>query len=179
MPLIACPDCARAVSSEAPACIHCGRPMGTSSSPANLAGRPTAGIATALVLGVLTILWVLLRDPASSREMQDANALFNALTVAGNAVLLILALLSLWGQRWAPARIRGLSAAMIIGLCGISRGAPATTRSWRGSCWPARRCRRPRGSCTCASFASRGFLDRQGPFIRGQHHANDVARRAS
>jgi hypothetical protein len=120
MPLTTCPDCAREVSTEAPACIHCGRPLGTSSSPANVAGRPSAGIATALVLGVLTILWVMRRDPARSREMQDANALFNALIVSGNAVLLILALLSLWGRRRAHARIRGLSAAMIVALCGAT-----------------------------------------------------------
>jgi hypothetical protein len=93
--------------------------MATSSSPANLAERPTAGIATALVLGVLTIVRAAQRDPARSQEMRDANALFNALTVTGNAVLLVLALLSLWGQRRAHARIRGLSAAMIVGLCGI------------------------------------------------------------
>jgi drug/metabolite transporter (DMT)-like permease len=93
--------------------------MATSSSPANPAERPTAGIATALVLGVLTIVWVAQRDPPRSQEMQDANALFNALTVSGNAVLLILALSSLWGHRWAHARIRGLSAAMIAALCGI------------------------------------------------------------
>lgn len=92
--------------------------MGTSSSPANLAERPTTGIATALVLGVLSIVWVAQRGPSHSQEMQDANALFNALIVVGNAVLLILALLSLWGHRWAHARIRGLSAAMIIAVCG-------------------------------------------------------------
>ena len=56
MPLTACPDCAREASTQAPACIHCGRPLGTSSSPANLRGRPTAGIATALVLGALTLV---------------------------------------------------------------------------------------------------------------------------
>jgi hypothetical protein len=93
--------------------------MGTSSSPANVAGeRPTVGIATALVLGVLSIVWVARRGPGRSQEMQDANALFNALIVAGNAVLLILALLSLWGHRRAHARIRGLSIAMIVALCG-------------------------------------------------------------
>jgi hypothetical protein len=118
MPLVTCPDCTRDVSLEAPACIHCGRPMGTSSSPANLEERPTTGIATALVLGVLSIVWVAQRGPSHSREMEDANALFNVLIVSGNAVLLILALLSLWGQRWAHARIRGLSIAMIVALCG-------------------------------------------------------------
>jgi hypothetical protein len=92
--------------------------MGTSSSPANPAGeKPTAGIATALVLGVLSIVWAAQRGPMHSQEMQDANVLFNTLIISGNAVLLILALLSLWGQRWAHARIRGLSAAMIIALC--------------------------------------------------------------
>src|SRR5688500_8201890 len=101
MPLTTCPDCAREVSTEAPSCIHCGRPQATSSSPANLAEKPAAGIATALVLGVLSIVWVAQRGPSHSREMQDANALINALTVLGNAALLILALLSLWGHRGA------------------------------------------------------------------------------
>jgi hypothetical protein len=118
MPLVTCPDCAREVSTEAPACIHCGRPMGTSSSPANLAARPATGIATALVLGMLSIVWVAQRGPSHSREMEDANALFNLLIASGNAVLLILALLSLWGHRWAHARIRGLSIVMILAPCG-------------------------------------------------------------
>jgi drug/metabolite transporter (DMT)-like permease len=118
MPLAACPDCAREVSTQAPACIHCGRPMATSSSPANLGERPTAGIAAALVLGVLTIVWVVQRDPASSPEMRDANALINAIHVLGNAALLVFALLSLWGHRGANARIRGLCGVMITALCG-------------------------------------------------------------
>jgi hypothetical protein len=46
-------------------------------------GRPTAGIATALVLGVLTIVWVLQRDPARSQEMRDANGLINAIWRCG------------------------------------------------------------------------------------------------
>ncbi|WP_420130047.1 hypothetical protein [Longimicrobium sp.] len=77
-----------------------------------------AGIATALVLGVLTIVWVAQRGPSHSREMQDANALVNLVHVLGNAALLILALLALWGHRGAAARIRGLSVAMIVALCG-------------------------------------------------------------
>ncbi|HEU4881315.1 MAG TPA: hypothetical protein VFT45_03690 [Longimicrobium sp.] len=58
------------------------------------------------------------RDPARSPEMRDANALINAIHVLGNAALLILALLALWGHRGAAARIRGLSGAMIAALCG-------------------------------------------------------------
>lgn len=27
MPLVTCPDCAREISNQAPACVHCGRPM--------------------------------------------------------------------------------------------------------------------------------------------------------
>ncbi|HYR09573.1 MAG TPA: hypothetical protein VEQ60_17495 [Longimicrobium sp.] len=80
--------------------------------------RPTAGIATALVLGVLTIVWAVLRDPASRPEMRDANALINAIHVLGNAALLVFALLSLWGHRGASARIRNLCGAMIAVLCG-------------------------------------------------------------
>lgn len=118
MPLAACPDCAREVSTAALACIHCGRPLAASSSSANLPEKPIAGIATALVLGVLTIVWVAQRDPASRPEMQDANALVNAVHMLGSAALMILALLSLWGHRRASARIRGLSAAMIAVLCG-------------------------------------------------------------
>jgi TM2 domain-containing membrane protein YozV len=33
MPVIQCPDCGNQVSDAAPACIHCGRPMGASRAP--------------------------------------------------------------------------------------------------------------------------------------------------
>src|SRR5690349_6292259 len=52
MPLTSCPDCLKAVSDSAPACIHCGRPMhqSSSSAPQLLKSRPseTAGHSASL-----------------------------------------------------------------------------------------------------------------------------------
>ena len=36
MPLIECPDCGKPVSDKAPACIHCGRPLGERPAPEEL-----------------------------------------------------------------------------------------------------------------------------------------------
>ena len=47
-----------------------------------------AGTATALVPGVLTILRVVQRDPASRPAMQDANALINTIHVPGSAAMI-------------------------------------------------------------------------------------------
>lgn len=41
MPLVTCPDCAREISDQAPACVHCGRPM----------QRPATGLAEMSLYG--------------------------------------------------------------------------------------------------------------------------------
>ena len=46
MALIMCPDCGQSVSSEAPACPHCGRPIRPTVAPAPAAGDYTGNVAT-------------------------------------------------------------------------------------------------------------------------------------
>ena len=126
MPLVPCPDCGREVSAAAPACIHCGRPLAApvpaSSAPpeaaAPAAEKPMAGIVTALVLGVLMIIWVLRREPGRTEEMREVNSLINTIHTLGNAALIIGALLSLSGHRAANRGVRVLSMLMIAALCG-------------------------------------------------------------
>lgn len=49
MPLVTCPDCAREISDQAPACVHCGRPM---QRPSALpAAAPERGIAALSLYG--------------------------------------------------------------------------------------------------------------------------------
>lgn len=124
MPLAPCPDCGRDVSTAAPACIHCGRPLAAPSAPAPAAAapgpeKPMAGIVTALVLGVLMIIWVLRREPARSAEMRDVNSVVNAIHTLGNTVLIIGALLSLAGHRAGNRMVRTLSILMIPAICGV------------------------------------------------------------
>lgn len=121
MPLTTCPDCGREVSTAAPACIHCGRPLAEPASPAAYAApdRPMAGIVTALVLGTLLIIWVLRREKASTEEMQSVNTLINTVHTLGNAALLIFALLSLQGHRAANGMVRTLSVGMVLAICGF------------------------------------------------------------
>lgn len=55
MALVTCPDCGRDVSSEAPTCIGCGRPMKAMAPP-----EPPAGEVSAARLVVTTIVLVVL-----------------------------------------------------------------------------------------------------------------------
>jgi hypothetical protein len=123
MPLIPCPDCGREVSSAAPACIHCGRPLAAPAAPDAAPAvpaphKPMAGVVTALVLGVLMIVWVLGREPARSDEMRDVNSVVNAVHTLGNTVLIIGALLSLAGHRAGNRVVRTLSVLMIPAIIG-------------------------------------------------------------
>lgn len=77
-----------------------------------------AGIVTALVLGVLMIVWVLRREPSAVPEMRAASSVVNAIHVVGNVALLIGALLSLAGHRAANAGVRVLSILMVAAIAG-------------------------------------------------------------
>lgn len=126
MPLTTCPDCGREVSTAAPVCIHCGRPfMDPAASPAPAAppvaqaDKPMPGIVTALVLGVLTIVWMLLRDEPATPQAEEVGSLVTAVHMLGNVVLVIAALLALAGRRAAHGWIRSLSVVMILAICGL------------------------------------------------------------
>lgn len=122
MPLTACPDCGREVSTAAPVCIHCGRPLAdpapSAASTAPAPARPMAGIVTALVLGVLHIVWALGRDPASTEQGREVNSLIDGVHTLGNAALIIFALLSLSGHRAANTVVRVLSVLMLLAITG-------------------------------------------------------------
>jgi hypothetical protein len=122
MPLTACPDCGREVSTAAPVCIHCGRPLAEPApavaSAAPAPAKPMAGIVTALVLGVLHIVWALGRDPASTERAREVNSLIDGVHTLGNAALIIFALLSLSGHRAANGMVRALSVMMMLAICG-------------------------------------------------------------
>jgi hypothetical protein len=77
-----------------------------------------AGIVTALVLGVLMIVWVLRREPSAVPEMRAASSVVNAIHMVGNVALLIGALLSLAGHRAANAGVRVLSILMVAAIAG-------------------------------------------------------------
>lgn len=127
MPLTPCPDCGREVSTAAPACIHCGRPLAAAAPAASAAppgpavpdaDKPMAGIVTALVLGVLMIIWFLLRDEPSTPEGEEVATLINAVHMLGNTVLIIAALLALAGRQAAHGWIRSLSVVMLLAIPG-------------------------------------------------------------
>lgn len=119
MPLAPCPDCGRDVSTAAPSCIHCGRPLAeASASPA--AAKPMAGIVTACVLGGVTLAWTLLpREPAATEWGADAHKVSQGLHLLGCTALLIGALLSLAGQRVGNGIVRGTSWLMIVAVLGL------------------------------------------------------------
>lgn len=87
-------------------------------SAAPAADRPMAGIITALVLGVLLIVWVLGRDPATTERGREVNSLINTVHTLGNAALIIFALLGLSGHRAANRMVRALSVAMLLAIGG-------------------------------------------------------------
>jgi len=127
MPLIPCPDCGREVSTSAPACIHCGRPLAEPASAAvpraavpsaaSATQKPMPGIVTALVLGVLSIVWLMQRNEPATPEAQDVATIVNTVHMLGTIVLIIGALLALAGHRAAHGMIRGLSFVMIVAIC--------------------------------------------------------------
>lgn len=122
MPLTTCPDCGREVSTLAPACIHCGRPLhparpAPAAPPAADAEKPMWGIVAALVLGVMWIVDAMGREPAASEAMRNVSFAVSTAHTTGNAALIIFALLSLAGRRVAHRAVRALSVVMIIVTC--------------------------------------------------------------
>jgi hypothetical protein len=127
MPLTPCPDCGREVSTAAPGCIHCGRPMAAPAAPLARpapavprepeAEKPMWGIVTALVLGVMGIIQAMDRPEPPSEAMRNVSFVVSTLHMTGNAALIIFALMSLAGQRAAHRAVRALSVGMIILIC--------------------------------------------------------------
>ena len=76
-----------------------------------------AGIVTALVLGMLTMVWVIRREPVHTEEMLDVGSFINTVHTLGNAALLIGALLSLAGHRAGNGMVRTVSLLMIPAVC--------------------------------------------------------------
>src|SRR5438045_2832778 len=73
MPLVACPECRRSVSSVATSCPHCGHPMGAAALTPGIAGTP----------GVERELW---QGSPSATAMTGAilaGTLFSAVVVGG------------------------------------------------------------------------------------------------
>jgi hypothetical protein len=122
MPLTACPDCGREVSTSAPACIHCGRPLAepapaAASTPA-AADKPMAGIVTAMLLGVPSIVLAVLFpvDRYTSLDVRQVQWLLKGAHVLGNAALLAGVMTSLGGHPRGNRVVRAVSGAMILVL---------------------------------------------------------------
>jgi membrane protein YdbS with pleckstrin-like domain len=119
MPVIACPDCGREVSTAAPACPHCGRPSpaGTSvppalmgaqttreetlwrggPSPILLVGKVIALVATLVLIPLLAYFFAstVTYDLEKARNLRTAGWVITAILVAIQAVMLLVAWLKL------------------------------------------------------------------------------------
>jgi Ca2+/H+ antiporter len=109
MPLTACPDCGREVSTAAPACIHCGRPLVRTS-------KPMAGIVTAMLLGVLSIVLAALFpvDRYTPLDVRQVQWFLKGAHVLGNVALLAGVMMSLGGQPRGNRVVRAVSRATIL-----------------------------------------------------------------
>jgi len=118
MPVIACPDCGRDVSTLAPVCPHCGRPSPAGTTPIAAASAPQAAReetlwrgtpSPILLIGKIAVLVLVLIvvplganffastmiDPLSASNIRLAGWLITAAIVAVQLVLLIVAWLKL------------------------------------------------------------------------------------
>jgi len=78
------------------------------------APKPVAGLVVAGVLGVLTTVWALGRDGASSPAMAETREMSNAVHMLGCTLLLIGAGMSVAGHRWGNRVVRATSWLMIV-----------------------------------------------------------------
>jgi FtsH-binding integral membrane protein len=117
MPLAPCPDCGHEVSTAAPACIHCGRPLAAAAAPAP--PKPIAGIVIACVVGLPTLIWSLLPGDPTTADLGPAQGMSRGVHMFGCTALLIGAMLSLAGHRRGNAVVRGTSWVMIAVLGAI------------------------------------------------------------
>lgn len=117
MPVIACPDCGRDVSTLAPVCPHCGRPSPAGTTPLAASAAPQAREETLwrgtpspiLLIGKVAVLVLVLVviplvahffastmiDPLSASNIRMAGWLITAVIVAVQLVLVIVAWLKL------------------------------------------------------------------------------------
>lgn len=140
MALVACPDCGQNISSQAPACIHCGRPLDPRRTKvdyvtgetigvqpraaAQVARRPLrysspAGVALMGIGSGLVILgsfmpWVRL-GPLSVSGMQTDGRI----TVVAGILMLIVALTGRSSPSWVPRAFVGIGAALSIAIAAI------------------------------------------------------------
>ena len=107
--LTACPDCGGRVSTLAPACIHCGRPLARPR-------RPVAGIVTAVLLGVLSIILAVLFpvDRSTPVDVKQVQWLLKGAHLLGNAALLAGVMMSLGGSPRGNRAVRAASKTMIL-----------------------------------------------------------------
>ncbi len=114
MPLTSCPDCGREISSEAPACIHCGRPLAPTA-------KPMAGIVAALLFGAATFILVMLvaLDPYYPDAIVRLTWASRIALVLGNLALIVSALMSLAGDRRGHGLVRTVSKAMIAAVAAL------------------------------------------------------------
>lgn len=106
--LTSCPDCGGQVSTQAPVCVHCGLPLARHP-------RPVAGIVTALVLGVLSIVLavVFVVDRYTPADLRVLQWSLKGLHVLACGVLLAGAALSLGGNPAGNRTVRAVSRAMV------------------------------------------------------------------
>lgn len=109
--LAACPDCGGQVSTLAPVCIHCGRPLAR-------VRRPMAGIVTAMLLGVLSIVLAVLFpvDRYTPADVSQVQWFLKGVHVLGNAALLAGVMTSLGGHPRGNQVVRAVSRVMILVL---------------------------------------------------------------
>lgn len=107
----ACPDSGGQVSTLAPACIHCGRPLAQPRGP-------LAGIVTAVLLGVLSIVLAVLFpvDRSTPVDVKQVQWFLKGAHLLGNAALLAGVMMSLGGNSRGNRAVRAVSKTMILVL---------------------------------------------------------------
>ncbi len=110
MALIPCPDCGGKVSSAAPSCIHCGRPMQPASSPLNAPAKEPSD--------------------SDSAPQRDSAKRITAGVIGASIALLTLATSTAAGED-GPAIILVSTVGVLLGLAGLWFARRRRTRPWR------------------------------------------------